>query len=633
MRRLILGTAGHIDHGKTALVKALTGVDTDRLKEEKERGITIDLGFADLSLSPELHFGIVDVPGHEGFIRNMVAGASGMDVVLLVIAADEGVMPQTREHLAIIQLLGVERLVVALSKTDLVEEGWLDLVFDDVRETLAKGRYSSAPIVPTSVTTGEGLDELLAVLRDHGEDTHSRNAMDVARMPIDRVFTVRGTGTVVTGTLWSGTFRVGDAVTVLPAGPVGRVRGLQIHGGPVEEAGAGARAAIALAGSEVDRQALFRGQALVGDRGWDSSYILTARVGVLPDTGWRLEQGQRVRVHLGTAEVMARVAVLDGDTIEPFGEGWVQLRLEKPILARARDRFVLRSYSPMTTIGGGEVAEPSAPKRKFITATQRDLLGEILGGEDLPSLLALLRLVKWAGVSIEELPARQGSAPQTIEVTLRALKEGGGITVAGQAFHPEMVERGRDLLLSSASEYHRSEPLRPGIPLELLRQALPRECAGILAEPLIRALQDSGGLKVREGFASIPGFEPTLDTEQVERCARLRMTFREAGLAPPSVRDLPADMGSSDEIRALLRFMEGNGEVRALEDDLFFWQEALGAAAEEVAGALGGMSELGPADFKPVLAVTRKHLIPVLRYLDARGVTVRRGELRDVPEV
>jgi selenocysteine-specific elongation factor len=634
MRRLILGTAGHIDHGKTALVKALTGVDTDRLKEEKERGITVDLGFADLSPTADLHFGIVDVPGHEGFIRNMVAGASGMDVVLLVIAADEGVMPQTREHLAIIQLLGVKRLVVALTKTDLVEEGWLDLVLDDVTTTLAEGPYAKAPIVPTSVVTGEGLDELVGVLREHGEDTHARDAADIPRLPIDRVFTVKGTGTVVTGTLWSGTLRVGEPVKVLPGGPSGRVRGLQIHGGPVEEAGAGARVAVALAGGEVDRHALSRGQALVGGKGWDPSYIVTARVGVLPDTGgWKLEQGQRVRVHLGTAEVMARCALLGSATIEPGGHGWVQLRLEEPILARALDPFVLRSYSPMTTIGGGQVVEPSAAKRKSLASEEVELLEVLLAGDGLPALLALLQLTWWGGVARDELPIHLGSPPQALADILPALADEGGVSAAGRVFHPDVAEAGRELILGATSAYQRQEPLRPGIPLELLRQALPPVCAEILAEPLIRMLQESGKLEVREGFASTPGFQPTLEPDQEEKVERLRPIFREAGLAPPSIRELPAELGDPEEIRVLLRFMEGKGEVRALEDDLFFWQEALDSAGTHVSHSLGGKWGLGPADFKDLLGVTRKHLIPVLRYLDTKGVTVRRGEQREVPEV
>ncbi|RMH14954.1 MAG: selenocysteine-specific translation elongation factor, partial [Gemmatimonadetes bacterium] len=307
-RRLILGTAGHIDHGKTALVRALTGVDTDRLREEKERGITIELGFAELRASDALTFGVVDVPGHEGFVRTMVAGAAGVDVVLLVVAADEGVMPQTREHLAIVQLLGARRLVVALTKTDLVEEDWLELVREDVREALADTPFGDAPLVPVSARTGEGLDDLRHTLARVGEAVPDRSAADLARLPVDRVFTVQGTGTVVTGTLWSGRLEVGDQARLLPTGRAVRIRALQVHGGERNEARAGERTAVALTGPGLERADVLRGQTLVTSDAWTASHMLTVHLRVLPDTGWQVRHNQRVRVHLGTAEVMARVA-------------------------------------------------------------------------------------------------------------------------------------------------------------------------------------------------------------------------------------------------------------------------------------------------------------------------------------
>ena len=335
MPSLILGTAGHIDHGKTALVHALTGIDTDRLREEKERGITIDLGFAELSDGVR-HMGVVDVPGHEGFIRNMVAGATGMDVVLLVIAADEGVMPQTREHLDIVTLLGVERLVVALTKADLVDEEWLEMVREEVQGLLAGGPYEGATILPTSVRTGAGVEALARTLLATAEQGSERDSTDPARLPVDRVFTVHGTGTVVTGTLRSGRLRIGDRVRVIPGELVARVRGLQVHGREVEEARLGERTAVALAGAGTDRQTLARGQAVISGPGWAPASMLTARLRVLQGAGWRIARGQRVRVHLGTAEVMARCAVLEAEALEPGDEGWVQLRLEEPVPARAR---------------------------------------------------------------------------------------------------------------------------------------------------------------------------------------------------------------------------------------------------------------------------------------------------------
>ena len=316
-KRLILGTAGHIDHGKTALVKSLTGVDTDRLQEEKARGITIELGFADFTPREDLRMGVVDVPGHEGFIRNMLAGATGMDLVLLVVAADEGVMPQTREHLEIVRLLGVEKMVVALTKSDLVEEEWLPLVEEEVREALRGSPYGAAPMVATSTLTGAGIDTLKDRLVEVAEGVERRSSEDLVRLPIDRAFTVRGTGTVVTGTLWSGRLSIGDAVVLQPSGVRGRVRGLQVHGTSVEHAGAGERTAVAITGGEIDLDTAERGQVLVAEGTWRATGMLTAMLRVVPGTGWTVKHGQRVRVHLGTTEVMARVITLEGGEVPP----------------------------------------------------------------------------------------------------------------------------------------------------------------------------------------------------------------------------------------------------------------------------------------------------------------------------
>ena len=363
-KRLILGTAGHIDHGKTALVKLLTGVDTDRLQEEKARGITIELGFADFAPKEDLRMGVVDVPGHEGFIRNMLAGATGMDLVLMVVAADEGMMPQTREHLEIIRLLGVEQIVVALTKSDLVEEEWLPLVEEEVREALRESPYSQAPLVVTSTVTGAGIETLKDKLVEIAEGVGNRSSEDLIRLPIDRAFTVKGTGTVVTGTLWSGRLSIGDAVVLQPSGVRGRVRGLQVHSASVEHAGAGERTAVAITGGEIDLDTAERGQVLVADGAWGATGMLTVKLRVVHGTGWTVKHGQRVRVHLGTTEVMARVVTLEGGEVPPGEERWAQLRLERPLLARTRDRFVIRSYSPVTTIGGGVVVEALPPKRK-----------------------------------------------------------------------------------------------------------------------------------------------------------------------------------------------------------------------------------------------------------------------------
>lgn len=631
MRRHILGTAGHIDHGKTALVKALTGVDTDRLKEEKERGITVDLGFAELRPTEDVRFGVVDVPGHEGFIRNMVAGATGVDLVLLVVAADEGVMPQTREHLAIVRYLGVPGLVVALTKADLVEEEWLELVREEVEELLAETPYRDSPVLTVSAVEGRGLEELTDLLASLGEAIEERGQDDVFRLPVDRVFTIRGAGTVVTGTLWSGRLRVGDRVRILPGEKEARIRGLQLHGKETEEATAGSRVAVALTGSGISHQEIHRGQTLVEGEGWESSWMLTCRTSVLPDTGWALEQGQRVRVHLGTAEVLARVALLETDLLAPGEEGWAQLRLEEPLVARVKDSLVLRSYSPVTTMGGGRVAEVSSRKRKRVSPSQVELLEQRLSEDPRQALLSHLETAGWSGAEVAALPQRTGLAPTRAREVVERAREGKELHGLGELlFHRNVWEEGEERLLEGLRAFHEAEPLRPGLPLQEFRQRLPGAHGSTIADALLEALVDRGALRSRGGLVALAGFRPRLTPRQESLRKELRHRLREAGLAPPTLKELAEEVDTREEIRDILRLMEEDGDVLALEGDLYFWREAVREAGRDVVEALGGEGGLGPADFREVLDLTRKHLLPLLRHFDTEGITTRMGNERSV---
>jgi selenocysteine-specific elongation factor len=633
VKRVILGTAGHIDHGKTALVRALTGVDTDRLKEEKERGITIDLGFAELA-DEEVRLGIVDVPGHEGFIRNMLAGATGMDVVLLVIAADEGVMPQTREHLAIVRLLGVRSLVVAITKADLVEEAWLELVVDEATELLQGTPLEGAPVVVTSARSGRGLDELGAALRDAAAGADEDDPRDVTRLPVDRVFTVKGTGTVVTGTLWSGSLAPGATMYVRPGEGSARVRGLQVHGRDVERGLAGERTAVALAGSGIDRESVNRGDVLVELEAWPESHMLTVRAELLGDTGWSLEHNQRVRVHVGTAEVMARTVLLDpGDTVPPGGRAWIQLRLEAPVVARARERLVLRSYSPVTTIGGGVIAEPAAPKRKRLGPDDEERLLRVLEGDGTKAVEALLALADWQGVSFPALPVLTGLPPDVVASGIAALGDGGALRVGDALLGTASIRRGLEALEAAVVEFHRRHPLRPGALLEALRDALPTLAPDGTADALLDRLVAEGKLELRGEVAAAPGFrtQPTAEQEAVR--ARLTDIYVEAGLAPPAVGELPPELAERDDLWPLLKLMESEGALTALADGVFVDTRALEAAAAAVRESLGGRTGLGPTDFKEILPVSRKHLIPILGWMDRSGVSVRRRDGREVPTV
>ncbi|HCR04751.1 MAG TPA: selenocysteine-specific translation elongation factor [Gemmatimonadetes bacterium] len=630
MRRLLLGTAGHIDHGKTALVRVLTGVDTDRLQEEKERGITIDLGFAELTDGAH-RMGVVDVPGHEGFIRNMVAGATGVDLVLLVVAADEGLMPQTREHVHIVTLLGVERLVVALTKVDLVDEEWLELVGEEVASLLEDGPYHGAPIVPTSARTGEGIELLTHTLFAAAENGIDPDPGDPVSLPLDRVFTVHGTGTVVTGTLRSGRLEVGDRVRVLPGEIAGRVRGLQVHGREVEEVRAGERTAVALSGTGLDRHALARGQALVAGEGWIEVAMLTARIHVLPETGWRIEAGQRVRVHLGTAEVMARCAVLQGEVVEPGEDGWVQLRMESPVLARVRDAFVLRSFSPMTTIAGGRVAEIVPPRRSSLSDADVVRLGALLSGAPTRAVASLLELVGAPGVAEDALPVRTGLPPGAIAGALTELMGAGARVCEGMVISAEEVAHARDAMLEVVDAHHRDEPLLIGVGSETLRVSLTHGAPSALADQLLEELAREGEVKVRRGTVSRPDFVPRLTTEQETVCEALRTLYQDAGIAPPTVDELPEPLRHRTDLWPLLRLLEGEGVLTSLDHGLFVWRDAVEVAIRQVEVSMSGRKGLGPTDFRGILTVTRKHLMPLLAHFDIRGVTVRRGAGREVP--
>jgi len=628
---LILGTAGHVDHGKSALVRALTGVDPDRLQQEKERGITIELGFAELDAGDGVRFGVVDVPGHEAFVRAMVAGAAGVDVVLLVIAADEGVMPQTREHLAILELLGVPELLVVLTKCDLIDEEWLELVSSDVDAVLRGTPYEGARKVRTSVVQDVGLDELRAALREVAARVEHEGAEDLVRLPLDRVFTIQGTGTVATGTLWSGALEVGDRVRILPQDHEARIRALQVHGREVASAGAGARTAVALAGDGADRGRLDRGAVLVTEPHWRPSLMLTARARILDDTEWALAHNQRVRVHLGTAEVLARCALLEDDLLAPGEAGWVQLRLEEPVAARARDRLVIRAYSPVTTIGGGVVAEVTPPKRGRLDPETRGALEAILEGDDLEAVEAALALAGWGGLPRSALALHTGLPPAAVASALDRAGPAAFIESAQALFGRGVRAEGERLVLESVERGHSFDSLRPSVPLAEVRASLPRWAPAQLADAVIGVLVASGRVEAGDGGIRRPGYVPEPTAEQEDASRRLEQLMRDGGLAPPFVDELPPELAGRPDLRSLLRRLEQEDRVRQVADGYYVTADALEEAAARVSESLGGRSGLGPADFREALPVSRKWLIPLLNHLDGMGVTVRHDGGRDVP--
>ncbi|MFI5209584.1 MAG: selenocysteine-specific translation elongation factor [Gemmatimonadales bacterium] len=608
---MIIGTAGHVDHGKSALVEALTGHRMDRLAEERRRGITIDLNFAPYPLPDGSVAGFIDVPGHEDFVQTMVAGSSGVDLVLLVVAADEGIMPQTREHLSIVEQLGIPRGIVVLTKTDLVDSEWLALLEAEVGEWVAASSVVFDAPLPVSALTGTGLPALRAAIVAQAAHTRPRDPGDLFRMPVDRAFSVPGVGTVITGTAWSGSVTVGEAIRLLPDGREGRIRSIETFGAAVERSQPGARTAIGLAG--VDRAAVRRGDLAVSpDAPWVSSRALDVRLESLADMSDRLAERTRVRVSLGTTEVMARLHLRPG----AGGQAWAlaRLALESPVVARGGDRFVLRSFSPVTTIGGGTILDPVPPRRG---AAWPASLGALQPGERLAALVARRR----EGARVADLPVLLGTSDSA---TAALVDRGAGLTNIGGRLVPASMMRDLErAALEQVEEWHRLHPADPGAPIETIRKTLSR--TGGLAMAAIEAQVAKGSLVRREALLIRSGWSASggASTEEIER---LVLMLEAAGLTPPSLAELEASSGKAD-LRTMLKPPVAEGRLVAVAPDRYF---AAGPINEFVAAlqAVGTGGAITPTVLRDRLGLSRKFLIPLLEWADRRGLTRRNGESR-----
>ena len=604
---MILGTAGHIDHGKTTLVRALTGVDTDRLPEEKQRGITIELGFAPLALDGVGTIGVVDVPGHEAFVRTMLAGATGIDLAMLVIAADEGVMPQTREHLAILTLLGVRSGLVALTKCDLVEDEWRALVVEDVRDLLSGTPLANAPIVETSSVTGAGVEHLRAAIAEAARALPLRDAADVFRMPIDRAFTIRGTGTVVTGTIWSGRLPRDGTVRVLPADHVVRVRGLQTHGRQVDVADPGHRTAVALAGVELTD--VGRGSTLVAGDGWRTSDVLRAEIALLADAPQPLRARTAVRFHLGTSEVGARV-VAAGGALAPGERRGARIVLDEAIALRAGDRFIVRIASPPATIGGGVVVDPFAPRR---ARPWHD------GAESAARRLAFcLEEAGETGLDPTTLPIRLGATPA--EVTRLLTERGNAVVRVGQrVYGADVLATVEERLVGMVADHHAAQPLEPGASLQAVRSRLTDNAD--LADYVVGRAATKGLVESSAGTIRRAGWAPRLTPEQQQLTARIHQALLDAGDEPPGVSELSVSFGAATA--DLLRVLEREKRVVAVELERYYATERVASLVERLAAGMRPGQAYAPAELRELLGFSRKYLIPFLEYCDRRGLTER----------
>lgn len=631
----VIGTAGHVDHGKSTLVKALTGIDPDRLKEEQEREMTIDLGFAWLTLPSGEQVSVVDVPGHEDFIKNMLAGVGGIDAAVLVIAADEGVMPQTREHLAILDLLKVKTGVVALTKVDLVEEPeWLELVETDVVELLEGTTLAEARIIPVSARTGQGLKELLAELDRLLQATPMRRDVGRARLPIDRVFTMSGFGTVVTGTLIDGRLHVGEEVEILPKGLKARIRGLQTHKTKLETAIPGSRVAANLSGVSTDQ--LERGD-VVTRPGWlVPTLLVDVRLDVLADAPKPVRHNMEVEFFSGSAQIMARTRILGSQEIAPGQSGWAQLRLEKPAVLVKNDRFILRQPSPGVTIGGGMVVDPHPQRRhrRFRPeVTQR--LETLAHGS--PEEILLEALQRDEPAEARTLIQRSNLAQATAEEALGHLLAEGLVVVLGVdggGSDVRSIISGNRQLISSAGwqglldrvvslvgEYHRQYPLRTGMPREELKSRL-RLDARLFNEMIIQAAR-TGRVVEAEASIHLPGHVVQFSLTQQAQVERLLNAFRQNRYTPPSVAEAEAQVGA-EVFNALLE----QGKLTKVSDDVVFLAEAYQEMVERIVQYLKDHPSITVAQVRDMFGASRKYALALMEHLDERRITRRVGDER-----
>jgi selenocysteine-specific elongation factor len=643
---IVIGTAGHIDHGKTALTRALTGIDTDRLKEEKARGITIELGFAWLDLGG-LRCGVVDVPGHERFVRTMVAGATGIDLVILVIAADEGVMPQTREHLDICRLLRVPRGVVALTKSDLVAPDWVELVREDLRATLRGTFLEAAPVIPCSAVTGQGLAELKAALRELATQVPGRDEDGLARLPIDRVFTMHGFGTVVTGTLAAGRLAVDDEVEALPGGARGKVRGVQVHGAATSVALAGQRTAVNLGG--VPRDAIARGEILGHAGVLRPSSLIEAEVELL--TAARLPLGRRTRLlcHAGTAQVPCLVVLLEGAEVPPGGSAFVQLHLGSGLALLPGDRFILRGFTPQehygTTVGGGRVLRVLATR---VRRRDPEVAARLrrLAAADLPTRVALtVEAAGVAGLTRAELQQRLGDPPRAVDGALQPLLSTRTLVrfdaERGAVAHQGAVAALEAAALQAVQAFHEAQPRQPGIGREELRSKLPPHAPARLVHVAVEALRARGALTAERDLLRLPGHvadAPAAGGPSLRQ--QIASLYAAARLQPPRHAEVAGRLAAAaprggagaapatGEVREALELLAREGTLVRVSPELFFDRGAVDELRARLLAYLAEHGTITAQAFKELCDASRKYSIPLAEHFDAEKVTLRVGEIR-----
>jgi selenocysteine-specific elongation factor len=639
MREIILGTAGHVDHGKTSLIRALTGIETDRLQEEKKRGITIELGFAYIDLACGHRLGIVDVPGHEKFVRNMVAGAAGMDMVAFIVAADEGIMPQTRGHFDICKLLGIKDGLIILTKKDMVEEEWLEMVKEEVRDFFADSFLEEAPMLAVSSATGEGIDAVKAVLDDKVRTINFQEEFGPFRLAVDRVFSMKGFGTVITGSSLSGRIAAGEDLMFYPGGLTAKIRGIQVHGKEQEVVEAGHRTAINLQG--IEKEEINRGDLAATPGTMQSSTLLDADFHFLANNSRKLKNRTQVRLHVGTREILARVVLMEKDTVEPGEDADIQLISQEPVAVWPGDRFVLRSYSPVATLGGGVILNNAPPKRK--RATDRDrahnhavfsLYKADSDGEGLiDKMLLFLEESGVQGITEDQLSTRLGLFGKKLKKQLQVPVSAKKVLVvesdSRRLVASRVIEQLNQAVLGLLEQYHKENPLRTGLAREEIRSRLRPPVDQKLFQYLMTGLAKSD-LLVQEGAeVRLSSHEVTLQVDEQEMQEKIGALYKDSGLRPPNLKDVLASFAEFPEkqIRQVIDLLQ-NGTLVKINETLFFHSEELDRLAAALQEYLGREGEIDAPGFKDLTGLTRKYSIPLLEYFDKIKLTIRVGDKR-----
>lgn len=625
MKNIIIGTAGHVDHGKTALIKALTGIETDRIKEEKKRGITIELGFAYLDLPDGEKAGIIDVPGHEKFVKNMLAGAGGIDLALLVVAADEGFMPQTREHLGILSLLNISEGIIVVTKKDMVDEDWLEIVCDEIRQEVQGTFLENAQIIPVSSYTGEGIEQLRqAIFTMIDQKTQIKNLDVPFRIPVDRIFSVEGFGTVITGTLIEGTMKVGDPVTVYPSRIESRIRNLQVHSQDVQEAYAGQRVAVNLAG--LKKTDLNKGDVIAVPDSMHTTMMIDIHLTVLKDCDREIRNATRLHLYHGARDILCKIVLLDRDSVGAGESCYAQLRLEEEIAVKTGDRFVLRFYSPVETIGGGVILDSNPFKHKRNDAAVLESLKLKEGGSDREKISAALRDYSARFETLDFLQIQTGIPKEQFEQQINKLiKNKVAFRVSDNVvIHTDYLNRLKDSAVKLLESYHKENPLREGMKKDEFRNKLIKYEDISVVDKITDSLVNRKVLKYVNNCVALADFEVQQDNNQQE----IENAFLQGGFSPESPDQIAARFPKVKNFKQVLESLVNTGKLVRVEEKILlhanYYNKALTLAKEHV----DQNGQITLAEMRDLMGASRKFAVAVLEYWDKRGITKKVGDAR-----